>query len=387
LIAALLLSLITLTTAANECRMTPAYPPPQNDSIPWAVLNLDLSPQDRWAAIVSPLSAQIKTLISTVTQFVPPKVLNAILERCDNNAPEEFLNRFPSPYGDEISGIAAATQIPVCEIILYNIFYEVTGLCTSIVVQNSDGHIYHGRNLDFGISPAWDKKNDTWRMTEALRPLLLNIEFQTQEKTVFKTTQYAGYVGVLTAMRPGAFSLSVDSRFNADLDKFLVEWLFNKQDTANWLAFSTRTVMENYEDFTSAVTALTSMTMIGPSYIIVGGMMPGEGVVITNAPNMTHALDVWPIARGRPEHAPFYVIETNYDHWMPPPKFDNRRTPAEDCLNSIGADNIDLPTLYNVLHALPNRNKLTTYTALMDVAMGTLSSSLQFCYEPDCPLI
>jgi len=127
--------------------------------------------------------------------------------------------------------------------------------------------------------------------------------------------------------------------------------------------------------------------MIGPSYVILGGMNAGEGCVITSAPNMTHALNVWTIPEGRPVGSPWYVIETNYDHWMPTPKWDDRRQPAEDCLAMVGQDNIDLPTLYNVLSGIPNRNKLTTYTALMDVALGTLSSSMQFCYEADCPLI
>jgi acid ceramidase len=36
------------------------------------------------------------------------------------------------------------------EVVLYNIFYEVSSLCTSIVGQDQNGNILHGRNLDFG---------------------------------------------------------------------------------------------------------------------------------------------------------------------------------------------------------------------------------------------
>ncbi len=36
------------------------------------------------------------------------------------------------------------------EIVLYNIFYEVSSYCTSIVGQDQNGNIFHGRNLDFG---------------------------------------------------------------------------------------------------------------------------------------------------------------------------------------------------------------------------------------------
>ena len=32
-----------------------------------------------------------------------------------------------------------------------NLYYELTAFCTSIVAQRSNGTIYHGRNLDYGI--------------------------------------------------------------------------------------------------------------------------------------------------------------------------------------------------------------------------------------------
>jgi penicillin V acylase-like amidase (Ntn superfamily) len=36
------------------------------------------------------------------------------------------------------------------EVVLYNIFYEVSSFCTSVVGQDQNGNIFHGRNLDFG---------------------------------------------------------------------------------------------------------------------------------------------------------------------------------------------------------------------------------------------
>ena len=75
----------------------------------------------------------------------------------------------PAPYGDEMKGISQATGVPlgkkslytkrkefllstfVGEIVLYNIFYEIFTLCTSIVAQDQNGNILHGRNLDFGL--------------------------------------------------------------------------------------------------------------------------------------------------------------------------------------------------------------------------------------------
>jgi len=77
----------------------------------------------------------------------------------------------PAPYGDEMKGISQASGLPLgkfngmlpldrklyCtvfyylgEIVLYNIFYEVSSYCTSVVGQDQNGNIFHGRNLDFG---------------------------------------------------------------------------------------------------------------------------------------------------------------------------------------------------------------------------------------------
>lgn len=57
----------------------------------------------------------------------------------------------PQPYLDELKGIAKVTEIELGEITLYNIFYEVFTLCTSIIAEGPDGRLYHGRNLDFGL--------------------------------------------------------------------------------------------------------------------------------------------------------------------------------------------------------------------------------------------
>lgn len=57
----------------------------------------------------------------------------------------------PQPYKEEIEGISSATGLPVSTVTLYNIFYEAFTLCTSLVVQDQSGHLYHARNLDTGV--------------------------------------------------------------------------------------------------------------------------------------------------------------------------------------------------------------------------------------------
>jgi acid ceramidase len=66
----------------------------------------------------------------------------------------------PAPYGTEMKGLATAANIPLGDIVFYNIFYEIFTLCTSIVGQDTQGNVYHGRNLDFGLFLGWDLTND-----------------------------------------------------------------------------------------------------------------------------------------------------------------------------------------------------------------------------------
>ena len=53
-------------------------------------------------------------------------------------------------------------------------------------------------------------------------------------------------------------------------------------------------------------------------------------------------------------------------------------------MSEIGTEGISIETLYNVLYGIPNRNKLTTYTAVIDVSVGSMQSWRQYCDEIDC---
>lgn len=55
----------------------------------------------------------------------------------------------------------------------------------------------------------WDIKNHTWEITEALRPMILNVDYQKGGKTVFKAVHYAGYIGILTAIKPVSLYLKL----------------------------------------------------------------------------------------------------------------------------------------------------------------------------------
>ncbi len=54
----------------------------------------------------------------------------------------------------------------------------------------------------FCVTCRWNGKNNSWEITDALRPAIVNLDFQKKGKTVFKSVNFAGYVGILTGMKP-----------------------------------------------------------------------------------------------------------------------------------------------------------------------------------------
>lgn len=51
-------------------------------------------------------------------------------------------------------------------------------------------------------------KNKSWIISEKLKPLVVNLDFKRKNQTVFKSTNFAGYVGMLTGIKPVRHFLS-----------------------------------------------------------------------------------------------------------------------------------------------------------------------------------
>ena len=52
---------------------------------------------------------------------------------------------------------------------------------------------------------SWDPQNHTYKLSEALRAAVITVDWQRNNKTVFKSVHFAGYVGILTAIKPVCF--------------------------------------------------------------------------------------------------------------------------------------------------------------------------------------
>jgi len=281
----------------------------------------------------------------------------------------EFLNDyyFPSDLGQEIKGCAGNMGIPYGWLALFNIGYEVSDACTSIVAQTESGKIYHARNMDFWAGMGF---------TDTLKNITFISNFQRGGKTLFMAASFAGYVGILSGMKPNGFSVTIDTRFYpqglGDMFYEVIAALMEKN--ASLVTFLSRKVFENENNYPSALQQLSNNELISDCYYIIAGASAGQGAVISR--NRMNATNVWELD----SPSRWYEVETNYDHWQNPPWFDDRVTPANRGMTALGQKNLSLQGMMDVLTIKPVLNIQTTYTILASPADGIFK-----CYTRWCP--
>jgi len=77
--------------------------------------------------------------------------------------------------------------------------YELGTFCTSIICQDANGMIIHGRNLD-------------WSMQPYLANMSIIGNFYKNGSLLFKSDMIVGYLGILTGMKPNSFSITLNQR-------------------------------------------------------------------------------------------------------------------------------------------------------------------------------
>ncbi|CAN9512553.1 unnamed protein product [Ophioblennius macclurei] len=309
-------------------------------------ISLDEEPELRWKPLLQLYDVDyLKAAAAEVIDSTIPKWVHHAL------APvvESLEKYIPQPYAGEIRGLAAHMGGELSDIMMLNFAYEVTAFCTSIVAQDDQGRLYHGRNLDYPHS--------------ILRNLTIDIFFLKKGEVAYRGTSFAGYVGLWTGQSPNKFTVSGDQRGSERLWnwwKNIVSAVLYRRSPVSWLV---RETLEEADDFQDAVMRLSKIPIITEVYYIVGGVQPGEGVVISR--DRKGPVDIWPLDL---VHGGWYRVETNYDHWLPPPARDHRREAANKALNATGQEHINASTLFEVLSVFPVCNGITVYTTTMSAA-------------------
>ncbi|XP_038859439.1 N-acylethanolamine-hydrolyzing acid amidase-like [Salvelinus namaycush] len=319
----------------------------ESDFAPAVVnVSLDDPPEVRWASLskVFDVDYLVKAAAEVIDATIPKWVHHAVTPIVE--ALEKYV---PPPYAGEIRGMASYFRGNLSDIILLNFAYEISAFCTSIVAQDTSGRLYHGRNLDYPH--------------DILRNLTINVLFLKNGTVAYRGTTFAGYVGLWTGQSPNKFTVSGDQRGDDHWWNWWKNWVsafLLKRSPVSWLV---RETLEEAADFQDAVMRLSKIPIITSVYYIVAGVKPGEGVVVTR--DRKGPADIWPL---EPLNGGWFRVETNFDHWLPPPAKDHRRDAANKALNATGQDNINMDTMYKVLSMNPVCNRITVFTTTMSAA-------------------
>ena len=334
-------------------------------------VDLDQPPGVRWNDVMKEKRAAAHKTITGLFTLLPEEIHTEV-DKLVLHAEA----RLPDWAREEMQGIAAALNVTFGDVLLVNFFFEITPFCTSILAQNSrTGHLFHARNLDFGFGmPSF---------SDNLRDLAMDVEFIKGGEPAFMVTTFAGYVGAATGMRPGVFSVTVNEREMTgplpipNLLKGVLN-LINALETTDAypVTWATREALEDdATTFKSVVKMFSERPLATQIYLIIGGAAQGEGVVLTRDHNSL--LNAWEMDAASGE---WFLVQTNYDHWLPMPIWDNRRIPAEKALKKVGTDAILASAIYsNVLSLDPILNKLTVYSTIMSCGEGKYESFSRKC--------
>eukprot|EP01059_Diplonema_ambulator_P032619 TRINITY_DN6485_c0_g1_i1.p1 TRINITY_DN6485_c0_g1~~TRINITY_DN6485_c0_g1_i1.p1 ORF type:complete len:354 (+),score=122.49 TRINITY_DN6485_c0_g1_i1:604-1665(+) len=321
-------------------------------------IHLETPPAERWNA---PCADHKDVIIHVMNEI--EDLMHAVLSEEDYKEAMGAVAAVepPSPFLQEMEGIARCTGQPLAKVRLANYFYDFVSRNASIactgIVANYRNDVLHGRNLDFGQAGVL--------LAPSLRLATVTINYFKAGQKYATYTGFVGLVGAWTGQRHNVFTLEGNERFGSFQDN--VEAV-----KKNWLPPSMllKQVLINSTSYADAVRILGTTPISSSVYYIVGGTQLNQGVVVTR--NTTQAVDNWSV----PQAYKWYVAQTNYDHWTQPPANDNRRATAVHAMDEIGTPaNLTTSSLYTVMSTPNVLNENTIFTVIMSANQPELYSA------------
>ena len=348
---------------------------PKGWPAPEYIINLDANPKDRWKKIGAIYKTEMKQAMEHIRKTVPEFVFELV-----DTFGSELDSLLPQPYSDELRGLAEVTEIPVGELFLLNLAYDITAHCTGIVAQSSDGKLLHARNQDMPSDPQF------LSVLKTARKMTFTAHFQRRGKTVYSGVTFAGTIGLATGQKPNSFTININERRTGSMWTNILTLLRDHPGSA--VCFLVRDALADRDmDYQGVLDRMTYIPMIASCYVIIGGTRPGEGAVISRDRREA----VKPLSNGiwklDKSEGRWYLLQTNNDHWTKPPNIEpaGHKELAEDsykrekagntAMANMGQSNLSPQGLIDVLSTGPVFNKHTLYTTVMTAADPSLDKS------------
>lgn len=313
-------------------------------------IDLENDPEERWKAVIDEMRESLEVVMSEVETELDSYGLGGKLWT-------GFLKQLGKVggvlYGKEIEAIARQIGADIGQMIAMQLSYEIHAACTSVVIpyEKTGGSIL-ARTLD-------------WEMY-GLDDLTINLNVERSGKLVFRCVTWAGFVGVLTGVRPGGYAVSLNHRATANGN--LLKNALQGARSAWPGAFLIRELLADVPKYDEAVESLANSELMAPCYLTVAGPKKGQGAVIVRDRREGRILTGARLAQTN--HDPDAPLDLARDDvpWSQERRdtalawLENRRP-----LKRMG-------DAWRLLNKFPIENETTIYACIMDPATGTLQT-------------
>lgn len=248
--------------------------------VPRFSVDLDADPSTRWNAIIDVYKYRCKRVLDIVELTgISGTVLSWIVNYYSTNV----------YYIEELKGISKRAEIPLDKLILMQLCYEMYSCCTSVIINTVDDTV-HYRTMD-------------WQM-EGLNDLTIIVDFVKNGEILFSATSWAGYVGVMTGVKPGICTVALNFRRLGD--GILTN--LRKSVSGSWpVGFLIRHLMETEQSFEKIETFLKNSELISPCYLTISGPGIGKGSIISRTRSSTDKY------KKLTQNENDFIVQTNID--------------------------------------------------------------------------
>ncbi len=245
----------------------------------------------------------------------------------------------------EIQSISEQCNINFGDLVLAQIIYELSACCTSLIYKH-DGEYIHFRSMD------WPLKN--------LADLTITIDFFKNNKLVYSTVTWAGFVGIMTSVKPDVGSVALNFRRTETANL----WTTIKNLTrGKWPAsYLIRYAMETSINFNEMKSILSVNDLVAPCYFILGHPFKIEKSITIVRNRESFWIEFFKEGK---------LIQTNHDISDP------KKNSSKNILYSYQREQVChdfVNSRFAVLHKFPVINEDTVFYLNMYPKTGTLGS-------------
>ncbi len=220
------------------------------------IVNLDLPPKERWAFLVDYKDELDALLQCYLNDFEGADFIFESIGAYKNTV-------ISKEYIEETEFISSISKFSADQVLVANLYYDILKFylgCTAFALETNDT-VLHSRNLDW------------WTDNNLLSSQSKIFDFQRKGRTVFKTIGWVGFIGALSGIKAGKFSVTLNAVFSKDSAEIAVP-----------ISFLLRDVLNSAESYQEAKEILEKTTIASDCLLLLSGMTSNEMVVIERTP-------------------------------------------------------------------------------------------------------